>query len=236
MTTASGISRRITEHLFFSCIALLLTGYMLIGFWRRYISAGFVLAPLPSWLVHVHAFLFVGWIALFSVQIGLIASNHVVSHRRLGALMGWWAAAMAVIGPATVVMGVRRPNSGLGPSELAGDLAQTIAFVVLVSAGLAQRRNAPEHKRLMTLATAAIIGPALARWPFDFIQNGPPIALVLFYLLQPTLLVGYDLLTLRSVNRATWFGLCMMLFVLMSFLILPSSKGWLSFTSWVVHY
>ena len=150
--------------------------------------------------------------------------------------MGWWAVAMVIIGPTTVVMGLRRPNSGLGASELAGDLAQAIAFVILIGVGLVRRRNSPEHKRLMTLATAAIIGPALARWPFDFIQKGPPVALVLIYLLPPTLLIAYDLATLHRVNRATWFGLGMMLLVLISFLVLPASQRWQNITNWIVNY
>jgi hypothetical protein len=226
------ISRRTTEHLFFAGIALLLIGYVLLGFWPSYFSAGLAFASLPSWLVHVHAVLFVGWVALFGVQIGLVAGSRVAVHRKLGSIMGWWAAAMVVIGPATVVMALRRPNSGLSARAFAGDLAQTIAFVILITAGVAQRRLSLEHKRLMTLATASIIGPAIARWPFDFIKHAPPIGLMLFYLLPPMLLLVYDLAILRRVHRATWLGLGLMMLVLTSF-GLPAWHGWLSFTSWI---
>jgi len=230
---ANLISRRSAEHLFFFGIALLLLGYLLVGFWQSYITAGFVLAPLPSLLVHIHAVLFVGWISLFGVQIGLVGTSRVAAHRKLGAFMGWWAAAMVVIGPATVVMAVRRPDSGLGAAVLAGDLAQTLAFVALISVGLARRRNALAHKRLMTLGSAAIIGPALARWPFDFIQSGPPIGIAFFYLLPSLLLIAYDLAALRRVHRATCFGFGSMVLVLASFLGIPALHGWQVFTSWI---
>lgn len=227
------VSHRSTDHWFFGGISLLLMGYVLLGFWPSYIAAGFVLAPLPSLLAHIHAILFVGWIALFGVQVSLISASRVAVHRRLGTVMGWWAAAMAVVAPATVVMAVRRPHSALGASVLAGDLAQTVAFVILIAAGLTRRRAALDHKRLMTLASAAIIGPAIARWPFEFIDNEPPIGLVLFYLLPTLLLIAYDLATLRRVHRATWLGFGVMLLVLACFVGLPAWHGWLAFANWV---
>jgi len=233
---ASIISQRRTDRLFFPLIALLLVVYVLLGFWPSYIGAGLVFAKLPSGLVHIHSVLYVGWIALFATQIALVENRHVATHRKLGILMGWWAAAMVLVGPATAVMAVRREPSGLSAGGFAGDLAQTVAFTILISAGLARRRNAPEHKRLMTLASAAIIGPALARWPFEFIQNGPPFALAFFYILQPLLLIAYDLATQRRVQRVTWFGLGVMLLVLTSFLTLPAWRGWQIFTTWVAHF
>jgi hypothetical protein len=233
---ASVISQRRADRLFFPLIALLLVAYVLLGFWPSYIAAGLVFAKLPSALVHIHSVLYVGWIVLFATQIALVETHHVATHRKLGIALGWWAAVMILVGPATAIMAVRREPSGLSAGGFAGDLAQIVGFTILISAGLARRRYASEHKRLMTLASAAIIGPALARWPFGFIQNGPPFALAFFYVLQPLLLVAYDLVTLRRVQRATWFGLGVMLLVLMCFLALPAWHGWQSFTSWVVHF
>ncbi len=224
-----------TDRLVFPLIALLLVLYVLLGFWPSYIAAGLVFANLPSLLVHIHSVLYVGWIALFATQIALVERRHVAMHRKLGVVLGWWAGAMVLVGPATAVMALRREPSGLSPSGFAGDLAQIVAFTILISAGLARRRHASEHKRLMTLASAAIIGPALARWPFGFIQNGPPFALAFFYILQPLLLIAYDLMTLRRVQRATWFGLGVMLLVLMCFITLPGWEVWQRFTRWVAH-
>ncbi len=231
----SAMSRRSADHLFFPAMALLLVGEVLLGFWHSYIGAGFVLARLPSLLVHVHAALFVGWIALFTVQTLLVARGRVAVHRRLGRLMGWWAAAMVVAGPATVIMALRRPDSGIDAMILAGDLAQTAAFVVLLSTGLARRAHAAEHKRLMTLATAAIIGPALARWPFAVMHAMPPVGIVLFYLLPAVLVLLYDLAVLRRVHRATWLGLVAMVLVLACYVAVPATSAWQAFAHWVQH-
>jgi hypothetical protein len=229
-------SSRRTDRYFFPFIWLVLALYALLGFWHSYFGPGLVLAPLPSLLVHIHAILFVGWTVFFGIQIGLIESLRVATHRKLGALMAYWAAAMVVVGPATVVMAVRRPESGIGASILGGDLAMTIAFTILISAGLAARKDAPAHKRLMTLASAVIMGPALARWPFAFIQSDPPIGLDFLAMLPTLLLVTYDIATLRRVHRVTWLGLGLILMIAASFPLLPAWGVWQRFTTWIVNF
>ena len=223
------VLRRRKENVFFSSIAILLIGYVLLGFWPSYFAQGMFLAPLPSLLVQVHAFVFLGWIILFSTQIVLIGRGRSAVHRRLGQVMIWWAGAIAIVGPATTIMAVRR--GAVGPGPFAGDLAQSLVFVILITTGFARRQNAPEHKRLMMLATATIVGPAIVRWPFDFILHEPPFGILFFYLLPPLLLVTYDLSSMRRIHRATWFGLGLMVLVLISFVALPSWSVWQAITA-----
>lgn len=232
---ASSPTRRRIEHLFFSGVALLLGAYVLLGFWHSYVGAGLVLAPLPSLLVHIHAVLFVGWIALLIAQAALVSTGNVGLHRRMGKIMAGWAVALVLIGPATAIMAARRPGSGVGAAPLAGDFMATIAFAILIRAGFLQRRDAPAHKRLMTLASVAIIGPAIVRWPFGFIQNGPPIGVSFVYLLPPLLLVAYDLATRRRAHRAIWLGLGLIAAILVSFVAIPALPAWQAFTRWVQH-
>lgn len=226
-------ARRRTEHVFFFGMASLLAVYVLLGFWKSYLGAGLILAPLPSLLVHVHAILFVGWIALLLGQSALISAGNLALHRRLGAIMGWWAAAIVIVGPVTTVIALRRPDSGVNAVVFAGDLGQSIAFAILIRAGLVHRRDASAHKRLMLLATAAIMAPAIVRWPFDFILGGPPFGLVVFYMLPPLLLVAYDLAMRGHVHRATGLGLGLMTFAVASFLVLPALPGWLAISRWI---
>ena len=231
---ASMTARRRTDHLLFSGIALLLGGYMLLGFWHSYVGAGLALAPLPSLLVHIHAVLFVGWIALVIAQTSLVSTGNIALHRRLGKMMAGWAVALVLIGPATAIMAARRQGSGVGAAPLAGDFVATIAFAILIRAGFRQRRDAPAHKRLMVLASAAIIGPAIVRWPFAFIGKGP-IGVSFFYLLPPLLLVAYDLATRGRVHRATWLGLGLIAAILVSFSALPALPAWQALTRWIQH-
>ncbi len=230
---ASVADRRRADSLFFGGIAALLIGYVLLGFWPSYFAGGLILTPLPSLLVHLHALLFVGWIVMFAVQIWLVGSARTPTHRHVGHLIAWWALAIAVVGPATVIMAVRR--GAVGPGPFAGDLAQSLVFAVLIASGISRRRYPAEHKRLMMLATAAIMGPAIIRWPFGLLEQSPPIGVLFFYLLPALLLISYDLWALHRVHRATWFGLGLMLLALISFIALPALPAWQAFTLWVRH-
>ena len=119
-------------------------------------------------LTHVHAFLFMGWMVLLSVQVALIRTARVQWHKRLGVLAIAWAGAMAFVGPATAVVADRAAvgTPTFDPAFIAIQCTDILAFVVLVASGLAMRRNAAAHKRLMILATMYISDAGYARWLF----------------------------------------------------------------------
>lgn len=231
----STASSRRNERLFFVAAPLCLAAFVLIGFWRSYFRHGFVFAPLPSLLVHLHAVLMVGWIVLVLCQVGLISARQVRWHQRLGIAMGFWAAGIIIAGPPTAIYALRRPNSGETGFILFGDFAFLVAFAFLIGLALLRRHNPPEHKRLMLLGTAAIIMPALARWPFDFMQKGPPIGVVGLYFAVPLALLIYDFLSLGKIHRATVLGTITIALVVVTLFTVPSTAWWHAVTAWVQH-
>ena len=144
--------------------------------------------------------------------------------------MGFWGVAILVVAPVTTVAALRRPDSGVDATIFFGDLAMLVAFALLIALALLRRRKPTEHKRLMLLGTAAIILPALARWPFNFMQKGPPIGIVALYLTVPTALGLYDLVTLRRVHRATIIGAAVIFIVIGTTLTIPSTAWWRGIT------
>jgi hypothetical protein len=77
----------------------------------------------------------------------------------------------------------------------------------LVAAAILLRRNPQAHKRLMLLASIAILGPALARisrWPVFGGEDGPFVPVVLLGLLAT--LVAHDLVSARRLHTATLIG------------------------------
>lgn len=221
------------ERLFFAAMALMLIGFVLIGFWHSYFSRGLIFAPMPSLLVGIHGVLFVGWLALFVVQVLLIGTGRVKIHRRLGPLVAVWGLGMVLVGPPTVLIAFRRPDSGITPPILFGDLAQILVFAVLIGRGLMARRTPLAHKRLMLLGTAAIMLPALARWPYEFIQTGPPLGIVALYFLVPIALLVWDLATLHRLHRMTLLGGVLMLLLTAATLTIPQTAAWEAFCHWV---
>jgi hypothetical protein len=166
--TPARTMRSHADDYFFSAMALLLFGMVFIGFAHSYFLAGVFHAKLPSSLVHVHGALFSCWILLLLVQIGLVSAGRVRWHMRLGIFGMILAAMMVVVGFATLVGAIRRHASvGMSIESLfAVDVLQLLTFAILVSWALYARMDAAAHKRLIILATVALMGPALSRWPF----------------------------------------------------------------------
>ena len=149
-------------------------GFAPTYFLRPVFSPAAVLSP----LMHVHGFLFSLWIVLLVVQTTLVAARRTDVHRRLGVLGGVVAALMV---PAGVELAISSARKGLGPGGLdpltflAVPLGSVVMFAGFVIAGFVKRRTPATHKRLMLLASIAIITPALAR--FWFAHRTPQIGL-----------------------------------------------------------
>ena len=115
----------------------------------------------------VHGVFATAWICLFLAQTLLVASARVTIHRRLGVLGAVLAAAVTVFGVLMTVDGLRRGVDPIGVDPrvwwLGNTLPPIVPFAVFVAAGIALRRRADVHKRLMLLATINLVGPAIGR-------------------------------------------------------------------------
>jgi hypothetical protein len=85
----------------------------------------------------------------------------------------------------------------------------------------------------MMLATMAVVAPAIVRWPFDLIQNGPPIWPLLIYLVPPLLLLIYVWISKRQVYGVMGLGVGLMIAVFGSFIALPALPAWMELTNWI---
>src|SRR3954464_10821852 len=77
---------RKTERIFFGGMAVLLCAVVIIGFSPTYFRAGFLRAPLPSPILHIHGAIFTIWMVLYLVQSAFISAKRVQWHRRLGTI------------------------------------------------------------------------------------------------------------------------------------------------------
>ena len=134
----------------------------------------------PSWqgvfegpaVVYVHGAFVLGWLLLFATQAALVQSRRTPWHRRLGLLAALVAPGVVV---STMALGVSAMHRDLqaGMGELAkslmlGTFTSPLVFLALVAAGLATRRRPDVHKRLMLMATVAILWPAFFRFRHYF--------------------------------------------------------------------
>jgi len=196
------------DDVFFSGMALLILGTVLLGFARSYYLAGVFAARLPSLVVHIHATVFSLWILLFIAQTTLIASGRLDWHRRAGMFGAGLAASMVILGLLVATDSLSRgfvpPGSKLDPrSFYATPFFSTVLFGILVTWALRARSDGSAHKRLVLIATISMLGAPIARWPYH-IFHGPVTAAVLAcYVL---LLAGFDLFSQKRIHRATIKG------------------------------
>ncbi|BBE33916.1 hypothetical protein [Sphingosinicella microcystinivorans] len=226
------------DRWFFSSTALLMLALVFVGFAPSYYLSGIV-GPPPglkpaTTLVHIHAFLFSGWMLLFVLQTQLVAWRRTDLHRMLGTIGFVMLPAMILIAALSALYGVHR---GSGPpmipplTFLAVPLLDIPVFALLIGGALANRRIPQTHKRLMFIAMIGMMSPAIGRMPLPPPFVGPVAIFALpdVFLLA---LVLFDLMTLGRVHRATlWGGLLLVSSQILRVLIWET-ESWLAFARW----
>ncbi len=154
--------------LFYLLFALTAVGAALIGFSTTYflpVMSGQFGGPT---IAHLHGLLFFGWIALLLVQVMLARQGRLRTHQRLGLLALPWAVGMTATGIGVGMFAVRRDLAAgtgeLAYSQLVGVVTAMSILVLYVGIAFATRRKPAWHKRMILLATIAVLWPAWFRW------------------------------------------------------------------------
>jgi len=223
------------DHLFFSGMAWLMLATVFIGFARTYYLAGVFRAPLPSLIIHLHGAAFTCWILLLVTQTSLVSAGRVDIHRRLGIAGFLLGCLMIVLGPMAATDSLIR---GAGPAGRDAQffyiipLTDILIFAALIFFAFRARSNPPAHKRLILVATTALLIAAVARWPFDFLYRKAPVAALLTYVFL-LILAAYDYWSTRKIHRATLWASAYLIFVQQIRLPIGKTAAWHAFAAWV---
>jgi FtsH-binding integral membrane protein len=177
------------------------------------------------------------WIILLITQTSLVAAGRVEIHRRLGIAGFLLACAMVVLGVMAATDSLVREAGPPGRDVkffYVIPMTAILMFAVLIAFAYRARSNPPAHKRLILIATTALLVAAIARWPFAMVNRHAPVATLFSYIFL-LMLIAYDLWSTHRVHRATiWGGLFL---VVMSQLRLPigQSAAWHAFAGWAQH-
>jgi hypothetical protein len=151
--TARLFPGHVDDHRFFLRSAILMAAIIVAGFsFQLAMGRSTFASPVR---VHVHAILFMGWIAIYLLQNVFVTKGRIDLHRRLGWLAACWAAAMVVSGVFITVMMAR---SGTVPfffqpvHFLIFDPMAVLTFGGLTAAAIALRRKTEWHRRLHSAA------------------------------------------------------------------------------------
>jgi hypothetical protein len=226
------------ERLFFAFMCLIILAAVFAGFARTYYLAGVFRAPLPNMLVHVHGAVFTLWIFTLITQVTLVAAGRTDLHKRFGLFGFALAVVMIIIG---VWASTNALHRGLAPLGLSATtfymipLTDMLAFAVLIFAAYRTRFQPVAHKRLILIATIALLAAATVRWPLAIMHQKPFMMDVFVYLfLVPIIL--YDLWVMRRVHKATMWGSVFLIVLHQIRVPLAFTAPWQAFASWVQHY
>lgn len=204
------IGRAAAPQRLYVSLALLAAVIALVGFWPSYFGPLLARTVDKPVILHLHAAVYVGWLALFITQTALAATGRVAAHIRLGRFgIGY---GVLVIGAGLLaafgmfVLRVRAGEVAQAQTALLGPLLDMLVFAPLFAAAVHYRRKPELHKRLMVVATTALLIAAVARMPF----LGQPRNLLLVQLvwITPILLaMAHDWWRRRQVHFVYVLGL-----------------------------
>ena len=194
--------------------------------------------PVPA-IVHVHAAVFVCWLALFVAQTLLVLRGRVQAHVRLGQAGLALAGLMLVTGLATAIHAARAGHTGIPGVQFPDpqgfmllNLASIVVFTLLVAAGWWWRRRPQAHKRLMLAATvAALMPPGISRLPGVAGHDGAIAAVAVAFLLVGP---AYDLATRKRIHPA-YAGLLLSVFIVPPVVLqLSGTEAWRAAAAWMM--
>lgn len=231
------VARGRAERPLYGAAALVASLVVLGGFAPSYYLKSFFGAPDLSTLKHVHGVVMTSWFVLFFVQARLAATGRIGIHRQLGVAGVFLAVLLVAVG---TTLGIASAKAGVAPVPgisplvfLVLPIGEMVAFATLFSAAIALRKRTDYHKRLMLVASVAMLTPAFARLSSHVIvAGGPPV----FFALTDLVIMGciaYDTLKNRRLHPAFAGGLAFIVVVQFGRLALSQTALWTRFATWL---
>lgn len=190
VTVKGAIPRRRRLYVTLSALMALIA---VVGFWPTYYGPLVRLTLAHPPLIHAHALVFTGWLALFTAQAVLAATGRLRWHLRLGRVGIAYGAVLVILG---LITGVWRaaalPRGGQAEGLLYVAVVDMLVFGSFFGAAVWFRRRPEMHKKLMTVAATTLLVAAVGRMSF---LPSPPAGLATMFVVwsSPVLVaIAYD--------------------------------------------
>ena len=214
--------------IFYRLMALSFIAVSLVAFLTGFIKGDLGARVREPW-VQIYAATFIAWQLLFLWQTMLIAANRTALHKRFGIALTTLAVVMLGLAIQAGVTGFEKNEHPFGILSLiyAGiPHVDMILFTVFLCLALAFRKTPDTHKRLMLLASIALMDAVTGRLPALW-RIGP----WAHFMVQDAFVVAgvaYDWIHFRRVHPVyVWGGLAI--------LVLPplAEPAWFLVKSWL---
>ncbi|MDX1405212.1 MAG: hypothetical protein R3192_11775 [Woeseiaceae bacterium] len=219
-------------------ISLLMIAIIALGFWPSYFGLLMGKGVEKELFIHVHAFVFVSWMALFVTQASFIALGRRALHRKLGQFVMFYGFLVLVVGVVTAILRFWTMNADglVEPARqfVIWPLLDMVIFAGFFVPAIIYRRQPEIHKRLMIVATTNLIVAAA----FRAVGLATPMTHLIFVLLwlSPILVaMVHDFVRRRLVHPVYVIGVAVL--TISSFRdAVTSTDVWLAFTQWLAGF
>lgn len=167
----AGVAKRTgADRYFYAAMAFVFLASAVVGFAPNSIDILTGDLPNPPLLIHAHAAVMTGWMALLCGQATLASGRRMDLHMRLGALSPVLAGGVLFFMSWIVVRDILSDN--FPPPVMVIQAKRLLGFGIAAGLAYRWRRAHPDaHKRLMFLATFIVLDAAFFRmdwYPTDF--------------------------------------------------------------------
>lgn len=253
-TIASPRPQRLVSNFYVSMAAIFAAiafGGFFMTYWMQVARGTFVGPP----MLHLHGLLFSLWTLFFLSQALLVRSGRLPNHKRWGLAGIALATAMLFTGLTVAISGMNaRIEAGYGDAAKAFTIVPVsgiLLFAALVIASIANLRRPEWHKRLMLVATTALLQAAFARFFFLAATGGGPglrpgfgppnpiertMAPGVLVLLLIIAAMIHDRRSHGRVHPAYWWGFGATVAVQMARPLLANTGAWLSFADFLARF
>ena len=232
-------STRFRERAFYTTMAFAILIVIFVGFSRTFYLRPYYFPERLIPLLIVHGTIFSSWIILFVTQTSLVAAKNTRLHMKLGIASLVIAPLMLLVGTYTALVRAKGPSPLPDVNPLAFltiPLGDMLIFGILFGTAYYYRKKLDIHKRLMLLASIALLPAGVARWPINFIATGGPLV---FYGLADLFILPcliFDIVTRGKPHRATVIGGLLIIVSHPLRLIIGGTHAWLVFATWATHW
>ena len=202
-------SRLVRDERFFLIASVIMVSVVIAGFLTLFLRGISTFAA--PWPVHVHAVLFMGWVAFFMMQVWFATTGRVHLHKRLGWIAALYMPVLMIVGAWVLFRMMRSatvPPFWTYSYFMVMNLMALVAFATLTIAAIVLRKHTRWHRRLMFCGMAALVITPVNRLTPDavlarYMSLGPALAILLF----PLAGMAADWLRARRIHPAWFWGL-----------------------------
>lgn len=240
-TPAAPAARATFKPSFYFSMTLVLAFFVFAGFGMTYwfpMASG-TFPPAPP-VVHLHGWVFSGWMVLLVVQAALVNMRNIALHRSLGTFGIALATAVLFMGATITVLGLKGGVSRAAPTPDFFD-AMYLSFMAIAGFGilftLAMRnvRRPEAHKRLMLFAILPLMPPGINRFymvPFG-LDAIPVLPLYLTLAALAGAILVHEWRSTGTIGKYSMIGAGWMLMQMTLHVPVAGSETFLEFCQWV---